>query len=92
MLTEDTLLAQGISTAMNTTAFGLIVAIPCIVAYSILSNMENDILQNYEETLSEAVHILEHRKETVQQSHPGSLAPSSGAQTTLRLSEAREIK
>jgi len=29
-------LASGIATAMNTTAFGLIVAIPCLIAYTIL--------------------------------------------------------
>lgn len=34
------MLAAGISQAMNTTAFGLIVAIPCMVAFSVLSNMQ----------------------------------------------------
>lgn len=31
-------LASGIATAMNTTAFGLIVAIPCLIAYTILQS------------------------------------------------------
>jgi biopolymer transport protein ExbB/TolQ len=36
--TKSTLLADGISEAMNCTAFGLIVAIPCLLAYSILQS------------------------------------------------------
>ena len=54
------LLAQGISTAMNTTAFGLIVAIPCLIAHHMLSNKENALLDKYEETLNEALHVMEH--------------------------------
>lgn len=37
-VTKATLLAQGISEAMHATAYGLIVAIPTLVAYSILQN------------------------------------------------------
>ena len=36
--TKSTLLAEGISEAMNCTAFGLIVAIPCLLAYAILQS------------------------------------------------------
>ncbi|MBT9555342.1 MAG: MotA/TolQ/ExbB proton channel family protein [Myxococcales bacterium] len=36
--TKSTLLADGISEAMNCTAFGLIVAIPCLLAYAILQS------------------------------------------------------
>ncbi len=54
------LLAKGISTAMNTTAFGLVVAIPCIVAFTILSNKEKAILQKYDEILTEVIHIVSH--------------------------------
>ncbi len=54
------LLAKGISTAMNTTAFGLIVAILCIVGHTILSNLESGILQKYDETISEVVHVILH--------------------------------
>lgn len=56
--TKAELLAAGISTAMNTTAFGLIVAIPSVVCYTNLSNKESQILQKYEETISELLHIL----------------------------------
>ena len=55
---KATALANGISTAMNTTALGLIVAIPCIVSFTILSNKERAILQKYDEVLSEVIHIV----------------------------------
>ena len=55
---KATALASGISTAMNTTALGLIVAIPCIVSFTILSNKEKAILQKYDEVLSEVIHIV----------------------------------
>ncbi len=49
------LLAAGISQAMNTTAFGLIVAIPCMIAFSKLSNMQTRLV---EEVDSSSVKIL----------------------------------
>jgi len=58
------LLATGISTAMNTTAFGLIVAIPCLVAYAILTNKEMDILRRYEDTVNRVLFIFEHGSDT----------------------------
>ena len=42
--TRQQLLAKGIALAMNTTAFGLIVAIPTLVFHMILSNMTKKIL------------------------------------------------
>lgn len=41
---KQLLLSAGISTAMNTTAFGLIVAIPCSLAYGFLYNKINNII------------------------------------------------
>ncbi len=55
------LLAAGISTAMNTTAFGLIVAIPCIIMYTILSSKEDRILKKYDEVVSELTHLVVHK-------------------------------
>ena len=43
------LLAQGISLAMNTTAFGLIVAIPTLLAHLILSGMTKKILDEIDQ-------------------------------------------
>ncbi len=43
---KATLLSQGISEAMNATAYGLIVAIPALVAYSILQNRANRLAED----------------------------------------------
>jgi biopolymer transport protein ExbB len=40
------LLAQGISEAMNATAYGLIAAIPALVAYAILQNRSNHLAED----------------------------------------------
>ena len=45
---KQLLLSAGISTAMNTTAFGLIVAIPCSLAYGFLLNKINTIIDEIE--------------------------------------------
>lgn len=43
------LLSQGIAVAMNTTAFGLIVAVPCMIAHIFLSNMTSKIINEIDE-------------------------------------------
>ncbi len=55
------MLASGISQAMNTTAFGLIVAIPCIIMYTVLSSKEDRILKKYDEVVSEMTHLVVHK-------------------------------
>jgi biopolymer transport protein ExbB/TolQ len=39
-------LANGIAEAMNTTAFGLIVAVPSMVLYTILSNKQQSLIKD----------------------------------------------
>ncbi|MDM7919841.1 MAG: MotA/TolQ/ExbB proton channel family protein [Methanosarcina sp.] len=46
---KQEILASGISVAMLTTAFGLIVAIPCLIAYYILNNKSEFIIDQFEE-------------------------------------------
>ena len=43
---KATLLASGISKAMNTTAYGLIMAIPALIAYAVLSNRANQLVED----------------------------------------------
>lgn len=43
---KQSLLSAGIATAMNTTAFGLIVAIPCMLCYGYLYNRINSIVDD----------------------------------------------
>ena len=42
------MLTKGISVAMNTTAFGLMVAIPCLLAHVFLSSVTKKILDEIE--------------------------------------------
>ncbi|OGJ86847.1 MAG: hypothetical protein A2268_14340 [Candidatus Raymondbacteria bacterium RifOxyA12_full_50_37] len=52
------LLALGIAQAMNTTAWGLIVAIPCMVAFSVLSARANDIIEEIDESSVRLLNFL----------------------------------
>jgi biopolymer transport protein ExbB/TolQ len=46
---KATVLAKGIAIAMNTTALGLIVAIPCMIFYSILGAKANTLIEEIDE-------------------------------------------
>jgi len=47
-----TLLSQGIAVAMNTTAFGLIAAIPALIAYSYIQEKTNSLVDNINENVA----------------------------------------
>lgn len=55
---KQIVLAQGISMAMNTTALGLSVAIPVMVAYSFLHSRQNKILEEVSEHSAKVVDLL----------------------------------
>ncbi|TNE49490.1 MAG: MotA/TolQ/ExbB proton channel family protein [Deltaproteobacteria bacterium] len=55
------LLAKFISVALNTTAFGLIVAIPCLTAHAVLSFVTKKIVSEIEEYSTKLEHMLAHR-------------------------------
>ncbi len=46
---KQEILAHGISVAMFTTAFGLIVAIPCLIGYYVLNNRCDHLTEQFEE-------------------------------------------
>lgn len=52
------LLARGISTAMNTTIFGLAVAIPTIVVYNIIQNKTAQIIDEMDEHLVKLINLI----------------------------------
>ena len=52
------LLSQGISEALNSTAFGLIAAIPALVAFAIFQNKTEQIVTRITEACSELYHDL----------------------------------
>jgi len=55
------LLTQGISTAMNATVFGLGLAIPCMVLFSILMNRTNHMMAEFDQTVLTTTDILRQR-------------------------------
>lgn len=55
---KQQLLSEGISTAMNTTAFGLIVAIPCMLCYGFLFNRINTIVDEIEHYSAKLLMLL----------------------------------
>jgi biopolymer transport protein ExbB/TolQ len=60
--TKQTLLAQGISVAMFTTAGGLMVAIPTLVLHSIVVNRSNKILDDVDQYGLKTVNLLTARR------------------------------
>ncbi len=52
------LLARGISMAMNTTAYGLLVAIPCMIAYAFLQSKASKIIDEIDEYSVKLINLL----------------------------------
>jgi biopolymer transport protein ExbB/TolQ len=55
------LLAQGISTSMNSTMLGLAVAIPCMVAFSYLMNHTNRLIEETEQAAVRTMALIRQR-------------------------------
>ena len=53
------LLSGGIAMAMNTTAFGLIVAIPCMIAFAFLHERTNDLIDEINESVAKIFQFIE---------------------------------
>jgi len=60
--TKQTMLAAGISTAMFTTASGLVVAIPTLVLHSIVSNRTTKIMDEIDQFALKTVNLLGARR------------------------------
>lgn len=63
--TKATMLAQGISEAMNATAYGLIVAIPTLVVYSILQNRVHKVSDDLTKSALRLFNLLGFHYESV---------------------------
>jgi len=59
---KATMLAVGISQAMNCTAFGLIVAISCMICYTILFNKQARLTKDLDQTI---VRLMNHVKRRI---------------------------
>ena len=55
---KASVLAKGIAIAMNTTALGLIVAIPCMISFSILGAKANTIIEEIDESSVRLLNFL----------------------------------
>ncbi len=55
-------LAKGIAKAMNTTAFGLIVAIPHMVAYTYLNSRQKRLTKNLDDAMLRLVNFMQKRR------------------------------
>ena len=55
---KSRLLAKGISTAMNTTIFGLMVAVPTLIAYTFISNQTAKIIDELDEHLVKLINLI----------------------------------
>ena len=78
---KATLLSQSISIAMNTTAFGLMAAIPLLLVHSLLQSKTSQIIESLEIAVVKFVNLLEGNAEAVakQQAAGGKPAPSKAA-------------
>ncbi len=56
------MLASGISQAMLTTAFGLIVAIPCMIIYTFLYNKQSQLVKDLDEATVKFLNYLKKKK------------------------------
>jgi len=59
---KATMLAAGIAEAMNCTAFGLIVAVPCMVAYTFLFNKQVQLTKVIDDSVIKLVNVMKRLK------------------------------
>ena len=57
-------LSSGISTALNATAFGLMVAVPCMLSYGFLFNRINGIVDEIEHYSARLLDVAQNRKQS----------------------------
>ena len=77
---KATLLSQSISIAMNTTAFGLMAAIPLLLIHSMLQSKTSAMIESLEIAVVKFVNLLEGNADAVakaaQQAAPKKAAPA----------------
>lgn len=87
---KQAVLANGISVAMFTTFSGLIVAIPCLIAYTVLHNKELALVNNVEEAAITVFNRISGRnREMVAGKMNGQERPSQTANRSGRVFRAR---
>lgn len=71
---KATLLSQSISVAMNTTAFGLISAIPLLLAHTVIQSKTNEIVDSLEMAGVKFLNLITERKQTSTSAQPAQAA------------------
>jgi biopolymer transport protein ExbB/TolQ len=59
---KATMLAAGISQAMITTAFGLIIAVPCMVVYTIFANRQSVLVKDLDESTVRLLNFMKKKR------------------------------
>jgi len=59
---KATMLAAGIAEAMNCTAFGLIVAVPCMMLYTFLYNKQAQLTKGIDDTVIKLINVMKRLK------------------------------
>lgn len=59
---KATMLAAGIAEAMNTTAFGLIVAVPCMVMYTVFYNKQAQLTKDIDQAMTRLMNFIKKGK------------------------------
>lgn len=67
--TKATLLAKGISEAMNCTAFGLICAVPALIAFAVLNGMTQRVLDTTNEVSVSVLNMVVSHRGAMKQGH-----------------------
>ena len=62
---KATLLSSGISEAMNTTAYGLIMAIPALFMFAVLQNRSNDLQENQAQGALRIFNLLSYNYQSI---------------------------
>lgn len=69
---KATLLSSGVSEAMNTTAYGLIMALPALVMFAVLQNRSNNLQEDLTQGAVRIFNLLGFKYENVFQKKPSS--------------------
>jgi biopolymer transport protein ExbB/TolQ len=60
---KATVLAQGVSVAMNSTAMGLMVAVPCIIVFSFLQAKSQQLVEDIRTVSQQTVNLFRIKQE-----------------------------
>ena len=67
---KATLLSSGISLALNTTAFGLIVAIPCMLSFAFIYEKTNEMIDDINENTARVYQYLVRKLKSKKKNEP----------------------